>query len=106
MLFVALTAGSSSRINHERAFHAISTCVGSRHLPCQCGLIPSQYGIRFEDNEQVEVFMYQLAEEMSRRLSDIDMRGRSLTLKVLKRDPTAPVEAPKVNTGVFQIFYD
>ncbi|GJE88079.1 DNA repair protein [Phanerochaete sordida] len=53
------------------------------------------YGIRFEDNEQVETFMHQLAEEMSRRLDEIDMRGRSLTLKVLKRDPSAPVEAPK-----------
>lgn len=56
----------------------------------------AQYGIRFENNEQAETFMYQLAEEMSRRLNDIDMRGRSLTLKVLVRDPDAPVEAPKV----------
>jgi hypothetical protein len=39
--------------------------------------------------------MYQLAEEVSRRLLDIDMRGRALTLKVLKRGPNAPVEAPK-----------
>ncbi|KIP07473.1 hypothetical protein PHLGIDRAFT_29976 [Phlebiopsis gigantea 11061_1 CR5-6] len=53
------------------------------------------YGIRFDHNEQAETFVYQLAEEVSRRLNDIEMRGRSLTLKVLKRDPTAPVEAPK-----------
>ena len=55
-----------------------------------------QYGIRFENNEQAEAFVYQMAEEVARRLDNINMRGRSLTLKVMKRDPTAPVEAPKV----------
>ena len=55
-----------------------------------------QYGIRFENNAQAEAFVYQMAEEVSRRLKNIDMRGRSLTLKVLVRDPKAPVEAPKV----------
>ncbi|KAH8100333.1 DNA repair protein [Cristinia sonorae] len=53
------------------------------------------YGIRFENNEQAEAFVYQLAEEVSRRLGSIDMKGRSLTVKVMKRDPSAPVEAPK-----------
>ncbi|KAL4254400.1 DNA polymerase type-Y family protein [Abortiporus biennis] len=53
------------------------------------------YGIRFETNEQAEGFIYQLAEEVSRRLNSIDSRGRSLTLKIMKRDPSAPREAPK-----------
>ncbi|KAI0628801.1 hypothetical protein C8Q77DRAFT_1067197 [Trametes polyzona] len=53
------------------------------------------YGIRFENNEQAEAFIYQMAEEVSRRLNSIEMRGRSLTLKILVRDPNAPVEAPK-----------
>ncbi|KAI9069486.1 DNA repair protein [Trametes sanguinea] len=53
------------------------------------------YGIRFENNEQAETFIYQMAEEVSRRLNSIDMCGRSLTLKILVRDPSAPVEAPK-----------
>ncbi|OJT06249.1 DNA repair protein REV1 [Trametes pubescens] len=53
------------------------------------------YGIRFENNEQAEAFVYQMAEEVSRRLNSIEMRGRSLTLKILVRDPSAPVEAPK-----------
>lgn len=57
-----------------------------------------QYGIRFENNEQAEAFVYQMAEEVARRLDSIDMRGRSLTLKIMKRDPTAPVEAPKVGS--------
>jgi len=37
-----------------------------------------------------------MAEEVQRRLQVIDMKGRSLTLKVMKRDPSAPAEAPKV----------
>jgi DNA repair protein REV1 len=37
-----------------------------------------------------------MAEEVSRRLNAINMCGRSLTLKIMKRDPSAPVEAPKV----------
>ncbi|KAH9911670.1 DNA repair protein [Epithele typhae] len=53
------------------------------------------YGIRFENNEQAETFVFQMAEEVARRLKAIDKRGRSLTLKVMVRDPEAPVEAPK-----------
>ncbi|KAI0062098.1 DNA repair protein [Artomyces pyxidatus] len=53
------------------------------------------YGIRFENNEQAEAFMYQMAEEVTRRLNSVNMKGRSLTLKVMKRDPSAPVEPPK-----------
>ncbi|KAI0085956.1 hypothetical protein BDY19DRAFT_996383 [Irpex rosettiformis] len=53
------------------------------------------YGIRFENNEQAETFIYQLSEEVARRLQSISMGGRSLTLKIMKRDPSAPVEAPK-----------
>ncbi|KZV71579.1 DNA repair protein [Peniophora sp. CONT] len=53
------------------------------------------YGIRFEDNEQAERFVHQMAEEVTRRLQAINKKGRSLTLKVMQRDPEAPVEAPK-----------
>ncbi|EJD01689.1 DNA/RNA polymerase [Fomitiporia mediterranea MF3/22] len=63
------------------------------------------YGIRFENNEQAQAFMFQLAEEVARRLDAVDMRGRSLTLKVMKRDPDAPVEAPKfLGHGCCNIF--
>jgi DNA repair protein REV1 len=55
-----------------------------------------KYGIRFDNDEQAQAFIYQMAEEVARRLDSIGMHGRSLTLKVMKRDPSAPVEAPKV----------
>ncbi|KAI0046939.1 DNA repair protein [Auriscalpium vulgare] len=53
------------------------------------------YGIRFENNEQAEAFLHQMAEEVTRRLNSVSMKGKSLTLKVMKRDPAAPMEPPK-----------
>jgi DNA repair protein REV1 len=55
-----------------------------------------QYGIRFENNEQAEMFIRQMATEVKTRLDSVNMVGRLLTLKIMKRDPTAPVEPPKV----------
>lgn len=60
-----------------------------------------QYGIRFENNEQAKEFVYRMAEEVARRLGSISMRGRLLSLKILKRDPSAPKEAPKVRQVTF-----
>ncbi|KAJ3535837.1 hypothetical protein NMY22_g6307 [Coprinellus aureogranulatus] len=53
------------------------------------------YGIRFENSEQAEQFIYQMAVEVKKRLDAIDMVGRSITMKIMKRDPTAPVEPAK-----------
>ncbi|KAK1222899.1 deoxycytidyl transferase [Marasmius sp. AFHP31] len=63
------------------------------------------YGIRFETNDQVEAFIQKVAAEVSRRLSEIEMLGRSITLKIMKRDPTAPVEPPKfLGHGACEVF--
>ncbi|KDQ08873.1 hypothetical protein BOTBODRAFT_59081 [Botryobasidium botryosum FD-172 SS1] len=53
------------------------------------------YGIRFETSAHAEAFISRLSEEVARRLQAINVRGASLTLKVMKRDPTAPKEPPK-----------
>jgi len=37
-----------------------------------------------------------MANEVKSRLDAIEMGGRSLALKIMKRDPTAPVEPAKV----------
>jgi len=60
-----------------------------------------QYGIRFENEEQAEVFVHQMAAEVTKRLDDVNMLGRSITLKVMKRSAGAPVEGPKVYTTRF-----
>ena len=62
-----------------------------------------KYGVRFENNAQVEAFIFQMAEEVARRLNAIDMRGRAMALKVLKRDPAAPIEGPKVCKFLFDL---
>ncbi|KAG1856657.1 hypothetical protein DFJ58DRAFT_716051 [Suillus subalutaceus] len=63
------------------------------------------YGIRFENDDQAKTFIHQMAEEVSRRLNAINMCGRSLTLKIMKRDPSAPVEPPKfMGHGICETF--
>lgn len=56
----------------------------------------AQYGIRFQNDTEVDNFMQRLSEEVHQRLKKEDLRGKSITLKVMKRDPSAPVEAAKV----------
>jgi len=53
------------------------------------------FGIRFETNDQARKFVYQMATEVSSRLTEISMRGKSITLKIMKRHPDAPIEPPK-----------
>ncbi|KDE03975.1 hypothetical protein MVLG_05544 [Microbotryum lychnidis-dioicae p1A1 Lamole] len=53
------------------------------------------YGIRFEQNEQVKRFMLELGVETARRLKEIDMQARKLTIKIMQRHPDAPLETPK-----------
>jgi len=45
--------------------------------------------------------MHKLSEEVHKRLKKEDLRGRSITLKVMKRGPSAPVEAAKVRPVPF-----
>jgi len=45
--------------------------------------------------------MHKLSEEVHKRLKKEDLRGGSVTLKVMKRDPSAPVEAAKVRPVLF-----
>lgn len=54
------------------------------------------YGIRFEGNDEAENFVRGMAVEVTKRLNEIGMLGRTITLKIMKRDPSAPVEPPKV----------
>jgi len=44
------------------------------------------------------MFIRQMAAEVTKRLDDANLLGRSITLKVMKRSAGAPVEAPKVCT--------
>ncbi|KNZ57145.1 hypothetical protein VP01_222g4 [Puccinia sorghi] len=58
------------------------------------------YGIRFKTTDQggdddVLVFLQQLGQEVSRRLNEVGVSGRQLTLKIMRRAPNAPVETRK-----------
>ncbi|KAK9248077.1 hypothetical protein V1506DRAFT_468799 [Lipomyces tetrasporus] len=53
------------------------------------------WGVRFETKEQVDTFLGSLACELSNRLLNLSMIGKSLTLKVYKRAENAPLEPTK-----------
>ncbi|GBE82816.1 DNA repair protein [Sparassis crispa] len=94
----AVLCEALGKVNGETLYNALRG-VDDRKLesdkPRKSVSCDINYGIRFENNEQAETFIYQMAAEVARRLNSIDTRGRSLTLKIMKRDPSAPVEAPK-----------
>ncbi|XP_078401792.1 DNA repair protein REV1 isoform X1 [Cetorhinus maximus] len=53
------------------------------------------YGIRFNQTKEAEVFLLNLAEEIQRRLEISGMKGKRLTLKVMIRKAGAPTEPAK-----------
>ena len=53
------------------------------------------WGVRFETQEQVEEFMVSLSGELSRRLMKEGVKGRNLTMKVMRRAKDAPLDPPK-----------
>ncbi|KAI5480507.1 DNA repair protein REV1 [Pseudohyphozyma bogoriensis] len=53
------------------------------------------YGIRFNEEEQVEPFVRTLAEVVTARLQEAGLKTRTMTLKVMIRHPDASEDAPK-----------
>jgi DNA repair protein REV1 len=53
------------------------------------------WGIRFVNQTQAEDFVKSLCEELHRRLSDNLVKGKQLTLKVMRRSADAPLEPVK-----------
>ncbi|KAG6839978.1 hypothetical protein C0991_009916 [Blastosporella zonata] len=89
------TLGKSTGETLYNALRGIDNKVLESDKPRKSVSCEINYGIRFENGQQAEAFIYQMATEVAKRLDDIGMVGRSMTLKIMKRDPTAPVEPPK-----------
>ena len=53
------------------------------------------WGIRFVNQDQADDFMRSLCEELTRRLVENLVKGKQLTLKVMRRSMDAPLEAVK-----------
>lgn len=53
------------------------------------------WGVRFENQEQVDEFIESLCGELCKRLLKENVKGRQLTLKVMRRSPDAPLDPPK-----------
>ncbi|OJD37090.1 dna damage repair protein mus42 [Diplodia corticola] len=53
------------------------------------------WGVRFTDNQQVEEFIENLCGELHCRLVKERVKGRQLTMKIMKRAADAPLDPPK-----------
>ncbi len=53
------------------------------------------WGIRFVTQEQAEEFVQSLCDELHRRLLEQKVKGRQLTMKIMRRAADAPLDPPK-----------
>lgn len=53
------------------------------------------WGIRFATHEQVDEFILSLAQELQTRLLNEGVKGRQLTMKIMRRASDAPLDPPK-----------
>ena len=53
------------------------------------------WGIRFVTQEQAEEFVQSLCEELHKRLVNEQVKGRQLTMKIMRRAADAPLDPPK-----------
>ncbi|WRT66366.1 uncharacterized protein IL334_003321 [Kwoniella shivajii] len=53
------------------------------------------YGIRFKNQDQAEICINDLAAEVAKRMKNVNVKGKQITLKLMKRHPEAPIEPPK-----------
>ena len=53
------------------------------------------WGVRFENQEQVDEFMHGLCGELNKRLVKEHVKGKQLTMKVMRRAANAPLDPPK-----------
>ncbi|KAK5124494.1 hypothetical protein LTR85_001711 [Meristemomyces frigidus] len=53
------------------------------------------WGVRFENQEQVDEFMHGLCGELNKRLVKERVKGKQLTMKVMRRATDAPRDPPK-----------
>ncbi|MDI1489805.1 MAG: deoxycytidyl transferase [Ramalina farinacea] len=53
------------------------------------------WGIRFATHEQVDEFILSLAQELQKRLLNEGVKGRQLTMKIMRRASDAPLDPPK-----------
>ncbi|KAH7035158.1 impB/mucB/samB family protein [Microdochium trichocladiopsis] len=53
------------------------------------------WGIRFINQEEAEEFVYNLCKELEKRLVNEQVKGKQLTMKIMRRSLDAPLDPPK-----------
>ncbi|KAG0321679.1 deoxycytidyl transferase [Dissophora globulifera] len=62
-----------------------STLASDREKARQSVSAEISWGVRFENQEQVNIFLQDLSKEVSKRLKEIDRKAKSIVMKVMKR---------------------
>ncbi|KAF9929508.1 deoxycytidyl transferase [Linnemannia zychae] len=62
-----------------------STISSDREKARQSVSAEISWGVRFENHQQLDVFMRDLAQEVSKRLKEINKKGKSIVMKIMKR---------------------
>lgn len=71
------------------------SCNLTRRRYSVANYLNSNWGIRFENQEQAETFLTDIAEELEKRMKQEGVEGKHLTLKINKRAQNAPFITPK-----------
>ncbi|KAF9188156.1 deoxycytidyl transferase [Haplosporangium sp. Z 11] len=62
-----------------------TTLASNREKARQSVSAEISWGVRFENQDQVDVFVHDLSQEVSKRLKEIGRKGKSVIIKVMKR---------------------
>ncbi|KAF7721374.1 deoxycytidyl transferase [Apophysomyces ossiformis] len=62
------------------------------------------WGVRFRNNEQAEKFLEELSKEATSRLQSIKRKGKSITLRILRRKPEAGEADKYLGCGICDTF--
>ena len=94
-----LTIFDSCRGVDRRPLTPVSTGDGRDSTTQQSVAVNINYGIRFDRDEQVRVFLHDLSVELLDRLASTTLTAHILSMKLMVRSPTAPIEPPKKFLG-------
>ncbi|KAF4455054.1 DNA repair protein REV1 [Fusarium austroafricanum] len=97
-------------ISKERLTSLLGPKTGKRLREYACGIDRSEvgeqpprksvsaevnWGIRFINQPEAEEFIYNLCKELEKRLLNENVKGKQLTMKIMRRSMDAPLDPPK-----------
>ena len=94
-----LTIYDSCRGIDHRPLVPVGHADGRSSTSQQSIAVNINYGVRFEREEHVRTFLYDLSAELLDRLASTHLTAHLLSIKLMVRHPAAPIEPPKKFLG-------